>query len=101
MGARVPGACSLSQAIPGRGTSPIAPTVQSAPDQLPTRTGLGLGRRIRMEISFSEYTMVEKTTGAVDTLGLRRPESALRDAIFPHFTGLKRDPVHRTSVVVL
>lgn len=47
-----------------------------------------------MQISFSEYTIVEKTTQAVDPLGLMRPANALRDAIFPQFTVLTRHPAH-------
>lgn len=47
-----------------------------------------------MQISFSEYTIVEKTIQAVDPLGLMRPANALRDAIFPQFTVLTRHPAH-------
>ena len=59
-----------------------------------TTTGPGLGTKIRMQISFSEYTIVEKTTQALDPLGLMRPANALRDAIFPQFTVLTRHPAH-------
>lgn len=47
-----------------------------------------------MQILFSEYTIVEKTTQAIDPLGLMRLASALRDAIFPQFTVLTRHPAH-------
>jgi hypothetical protein len=47
-----------------------------------------------MKISFSEYTIVEKTTQALDPLGLTAPANALRDALFPQFTVLTRHPVH-------
>ena len=47
-----------------------------------------------MQISFSEYTIVEKTTQAVDPLGLMRPANALRDALFPQFTVLTRHPAY-------
>ena len=47
-----------------------------------------------MQISFSEYTIVEKTTQALDPLGLMRPANALRDAVFPQFTVLTRHPAH-------
>lgn len=47
-----------------------------------------------MQILFSEYTIVEKSTQAVDPLGLMRPANALRDAIFPQFTVLTRHPAH-------
>ena len=47
-----------------------------------------------MQISLSEYTIVEKTTQALDPLGLMRPANALRDAVFPQFTVLTRHPAH-------
>ena len=47
-----------------------------------------------MQISFSEYTIVEKAIQALDPLGLMRPANALRDAVFPQFTVLTRHPAH-------
>lgn len=47
-----------------------------------------------MQISFSEYTIVEKTTQALDPLGLMSPANALRDTVFPQFTVLTRHPTH-------
>lgn len=57
-------------------------------------SGCRFAAKIRMQILFSEYTIVEKTSQAIDPLGLMRLASALRDAIFPQFTVLTQHPAH-------